>query len=61
MKTLIVFASKTGNTRKLAEHCVTLLQGDTVISSVENAPDPEDFDLQNLGNILRLALSPLNH
>ncbi len=48
MKTLIVYSSKTGNTRKLA-YAVHLALDDAQLSRVEMAPNPADYDLIYLG------------
>ncbi|MCK5193497.1 MAG: flavodoxin family protein [Desulfobulbaceae bacterium] len=45
MKTLLVYSSKTGNTKKLAEAIHDSLTGEKEIFSVENAPDPDGYDL----------------
>jgi flavodoxin len=49
MKTLIVYSSKTGNTKKLAEAANDLIGGDKLICSISEAPDPAGFDLVVLG------------
>lgn len=48
MKTLIVFSSKTGNTRKLA-YAVHLALPDAELCRVEMAPKPDSYDLIYLG------------
>lgn len=48
MKTLIVYSSKTGNTRKLAQ-AIHLALPDAELSRVEMAPSPERYDLILLG------------
>ncbi len=48
MKTLIVYSSKTGNTRKLA-YAVHLALPDAELCRVEMAPNPEKYDLIYLG------------
>ena len=49
MKTLIVYAGQTGNTRKLAEALNNLLGGEKTFCHIDHAPDPEGFDLITLG------------
>ncbi len=48
MKTLIVYSSKTGNTRKLAQSIHLALE-DAELSRVEMAPNPDKYDLILLG------------
>lgn len=48
MKALIVYSSKTGNTRKLA-YAVHLALDDADLCRVELAPDPARYDLVYLG------------
>lgn len=49
MKSLIVCSSKTGNTKKLTEAVNEMLAGDKTVCSIEDAPDPEGFDLVVVG------------
>jgi flavodoxin len=49
MKTLIVYASQTGNTKKMAEAVYNVITGEKTISPVSEAPDPAGFDLVVLG------------
>jgi flavodoxin len=50
MKTLIVYSSNSGNTRKLAEAVQDVLPpGKNVIRPVQDNPDPKEFDLVILG------------
>ena len=49
MKSLIVYSSQTGNTRKLAEVVSACLPGEKQMASVEDAPRPEDFDFIAVG------------
>ena len=49
MKNLIVYSSKSGNTRKLAEAVYDFLPGENVMKSVEEKPDPEGYDLVVVG------------
>ena len=44
MKTLIVYSSKTGNTRKIAEAIFEVLPEAKEIFSVEDAPSPDLYD-----------------
>ena len=45
MKTLIVYSSKSGNTKKLAEAIYGFLPGENTLKPVEEAPDPAGYDL----------------
>lgn len=49
MKSLIVYSSKTGNTKKVAEAILSVLPAGTEIRSAENAPDPADYDFIAVG------------
>jgi flavodoxin I len=49
MKTLIVYSSKTGNTKKLAEAANNFIGGEKNICPVGEAPDPGGFDLVVVG------------
>ncbi len=49
MKTLVVYSSQSGNTKKLAEAVYEVLPGEKEIHPVEEAPDPEGFDLVAVG------------
>lgn len=49
MKTLIVYSSKSGNTRKLAEAVRDFLPGEKVLEPVEEKPDPTGYDLVVVG------------
>ncbi|MBP3302939.1 MAG: flavodoxin family protein [Opitutales bacterium] len=49
MKSLIVYSSKTGNTRKVAEAILSVLPAGTEIYPVENAPDPDAYDFVAVG------------
>ena len=49
MKTLIVFSSRTGNTRKLAQTLKDLFGGEKTFCHIDEAPEPEGFDLIALG------------
>ena len=43
MKSLVVYSSQTGNTRKLAEAVFEGLTGDKALYPVEEAPDPSGY------------------
>ena len=49
MKSLVVYASQTGNTRKLAETVCEALPKGTLLCTVDEAPDPTDYDVVALG------------
>jgi flavodoxin len=49
MKTLIIYTSQTGNTKKMAEAVYDAIIGAKTISPVSEAPDPADYDLVMLG------------
>lgn len=49
MKTLSVYSSQTGNTRKLAEAVNDLLDGEKTLCPISEAPDPAGYDLVALG------------
>lgn len=49
MKALIVYSSKTGNTRKVAEAIHAVMPAGTEIFPVENAPDPAGYDFVAVG------------
>lgn len=49
MKNLIVYSSKSGNTRKLAEAVYDFLPGENVMKSVEEKPDTKGYDLVVVG------------
>lgn len=49
MKQLVVYSSKGGNTRKLAEAVFARLAGDKEIKAVAQAPDPSGYDLVVVG------------
>jgi flavodoxin len=49
MKALVVYSSKTGNTRKLAQTVYDCLICDKEIHALEDAPDPHGFDLVAMG------------
>lgn len=44
MKTLVVYSSQSGNTRKLADAVFEAIAGEKEIYPVEQAPDPSGFD-----------------
>ena len=49
MKSLIVYSSQTGNTRKLAEAVRNALPGEKAMVPVDSAPSPEGYDLVAVG------------
>jgi flavodoxin len=49
MKTLIIYSSMTGNTKKLAEAINGEWIGEKILCSIEDAPDPKEYDLVLLG------------
>lgn len=49
MKTLVVYSSQTGNTKKLASAVYESLKGEKEIFPVQNAPDPKNYDFIALG------------
>jgi len=49
MKSLIVYSSQTGNTRKLAEAVFEMLSGDKALYPVDEAPDPSGYDFIAVG------------
>jgi flavodoxin len=44
MKSLVVYSSQTGNTRKLAQAAYDSLAGQKEIHKVEDAPAPDGFE-----------------
>ncbi len=49
MKKAVIYATKTGNTRQVAEAIHSVFPEDTAIFPVEEAPDPETLDFLALG------------
>jgi len=49
MKSLVVYSSQTGNTRKLAERVKACLPGEKVMTSIEAAPEAAGYDLVAVG------------
>jgi flavodoxin len=49
MKTLVVYSSKSGNTKKLAEAVHAHLAGEKVIRTIEESPESEGYDLVVIG------------
>jgi flavodoxin len=49
MKSLVVYSSQTGNTRKLAEAVFEALPGEKALYPVDEAPDPSDYGFIALG------------
>ena len=49
MRSLVVYSSQTGNTRKLADTVYNALTGEKEIRSISDAPDPSDWDFIAMG------------
>jgi len=49
MKSLIVYSSKSGNTKKLAEAVYNHLTGEKELCAVSDAPDPAGYDFVAVG------------
>ncbi len=49
MKSLVVYSSQTGNTRKLAEAVFEMLSGDKALYPVDEAPDPSGYGFIAVG------------
>jgi len=49
MKSLVVYSSQSGNTRKLAEAVFNALPGEKTLYPVDEAPDPSGYDLVAVG------------
>ncbi len=49
MKALVIYSSQTGNTKKLAEAVYESISGEKDIFSVDEAPDPDAYDLVAIG------------
>jgi hypothetical protein len=49
MKTLVVYSSQTGNTKKLAEAVFQILPEEKTLCHISQAPNPDGFDLVVLG------------
>jgi len=49
MKTLVVYSSQSGNTRRLAEAAYETLDGEKAIYAVDKAPDPSADDIVVVG------------
>jgi flavodoxin len=49
MKSLVIYSSQTGNTKKLAETLCENLPGGAILCSVGKAPDPADYDFVAVG------------
>lgn len=49
MRYLVVYSSRTGNTRRIAEAVYDILPEEKEIHSIESAPPPDDFDFIALG------------
>ncbi len=57
MKTLIVYSSKSGNTRKLAEAVFDFLPGEKILKPVIERPDPAEYDFVVIGFWLQAGKS----
>ncbi|VEN74935.1 Flavodoxin [Candidatus Desulfarcum epimagneticum] len=49
MNSLVVYSSKTGNTKKLADALFEALEGEKEIFPIADAPDPDGYDLIAVG------------
>lgn len=49
MKMACIYSSKTGNTRMVAEAVHQVMPEGTLLTAVESAPDPDEFDFIALG------------
>jgi flavodoxin len=49
MRTLVAYSSRTGNTKQLAEAIFAILPAPKMLSAIEEAPEPDDFDFIALG------------
>jgi flavodoxin len=49
MKTMVVYSSKTGNTKMIAESIMEVMPPNSKIYHVKDAPDPIDYDFIALG------------
>ena len=49
MRSLVVYSSRTGNTKTIAEAIYEMMPHGAVLAAVEEAPAPDDFDLICLG------------
>ncbi len=49
MKSLVVYSSKSGNTRKMAEAVYEYLTGEKDIAAIADAPDPAEYSFVALG------------
>ena len=49
MKSLVVYSSETGNTRKLAEAVFEVLTGEKEIYPISDAPDPDNYEFIAMG------------
>ncbi len=49
MKSLVVYSSQTGNTKKLAEAVYGYLKGEKDIYPIADAPEPDGYDLVAVG------------
>ncbi len=49
MKSLVIYSSQTGNTKKLSEVVYEALEGEKDIYSIADAPDPDGYDIVAVG------------
>jgi flavodoxin len=49
MKSLVVYSSKSGNTRKLAEAVYEYLEGEKELAAIADAPDPSEYTFVAVG------------
>ena len=49
MKALVVYSSKTGNTKKLAEALYSAVQFEKKLISISDNPDPTEYDFVAVG------------
>jgi flavodoxin len=60
MKSIIVYSSQTGNTKRLAETIYNNLSDEKMICTIEDSPDakghPNDSDLEQLTKMIQQCL-----
>ena len=61
MKSLVVYSSQTGNTRKLAKAVFEALPGEKTLYPVDEAPDPSDYGFIAVGHPDDADIEVLNH
>lgn len=49
MKSLVIYSSQTGNTKKLAKAVFETLKGEKNIYTIDDAPDPASYDFVAIG------------